>query len=152
ISEDDYKQRSALAARLEPEYKRLNSGEERKQDKEHINHLKNKNLKLEQQNKKLKNERDEVVRDKKLTMSLVQHGCKVIKENVGENVYHKGINMIDNRVKDKYKAKFRDMVSVDDSDKRMFKQKDNEINRKQFQEQIQNNKVRGKDKGFDLDR
>ncbi|MDW4320414.1 hypothetical protein QI119_12610, partial [Staphylococcus saprophyticus] len=79
-------------------------------------------------------------------------GCKVIKENVGENVYHKGINMIDNRVKDKYKAKFRDMVSVDDSDKRMFKQKDNEINRKQFQEQIQNNKVRGKDKGFDLDR
>lgn len=57
ISEDDYKalkQRSALAARLEPEYKRLNSGEERKQDKEHINHLKNKNLKLEQQNKKLK--------------------------------------------------------------------------------------------------
>ena len=155
ISEDDYKiliQRSALAARLEPEYKRLNSGEERKQDKEHINHLKNKNLKLEQQNKKLKNERDEVVQDKKLTMNLVQHGCKLIKENVGENVYHKGINMIDNRVKDKYKAKFRDMVSVDDSDKRMFKQKDNEINRKQFQEQIQNNKVRGKDKGFDLDR
>lgn len=91
-----------------------------------------------------------MVQDKKLIMNLVQHGCKLIKENVGENVYHKGINMIDNRVKDKYKAKFRDMVSVDDSDKRMFKQKDNEINRKQFQEQIQNNKVRGKDKGFDL--
>jgi len=155
ISEDDYKtlkKRSALAARLEPEFTRLNSGKERKQDKEDISRLTNENAKLKKQNKNLKNERDEVVREHKSDMSLVKQGCKLIKQTVGEQVYHKGINMIDDKVKSDYKARFREIVSVDDSDKRMFKQKDDKISQMQFDAQLQNNKVSDKDKGFDLDR
>lgn len=155
ISEDDYKtlkKRSALAARLEPEFTRLNSGKERKQDKEDISRLTNENTKLKKQNKNLKNERDEVVREHKSDMSLVKQGCQFIKNTFGEQVYHKGINMIDDKVKSDYKARFREIVSVDDSDKRMFKQKDNKISQMQFDAQIQNTKVRDKDKGFDLDR
>jgi hypothetical protein len=155
ISEDNYrtlKQRSDLAARLEPEFKRLNSGQERKQDKERINHLTNENAKLKKQNKNLKNERDEVINDHKSDMSLVKQGCQLIKKTFGEQVYHKGINMIDDKVKSDYKARFREIVSVDDSDKRMFKQKDDKISQMQFDAQIQNTKVRDKDKGFDLDR
>lgn len=155
ISEDNYKtlkQRSDLAARLEPEFTRLNSGQERKQDKERINHLTNENAKLKKQNKNLKNERDEVLNEHKSDISLVKQGCQFIKKTFGEQVYHKGINMIDDKVKSEYKARFREIVSVDDSDKRMFKQKDDKISQMQFDAQIQNTKVRDKDKGFDLDR
>ena len=155
ISGDDYKtlkKRSALAARLEPEFTRLNSGKERTQDKEDISRLTNENAKLKKQNKNLKNERDEVVRKHKSDMSLVKQGCQFIKNTFGEQVYHKGINMIDDKVKSDYKARFREIVSVDDSDKRMFKQKDDKISQMQFDAQLQNNKVRDKDKGFDFDR
>ncbi|PTF67211.1 hypothetical protein [Staphylococcus chromogenes] len=64
ISEDDYKilkQRSALAARLEPTFTELNSGKERKQDKEHIRRLQDENSKLTEQNKNVANERDAVI-------------------------------------------------------------------------------------------
>jgi hypothetical protein len=155
ISEDNYKtlkQRSDLAARLEPEFMRLNSGQERKQDKERINHLTNENAELKKQNKNLKNERDEVINEHKSDMSLVKQGCQFIKNTFGEKVYHKGINMIDDKVKSDYKARFREIVSVDDSDKRMFKQKDDKISQMQFDAQIQNTKVRDKAKGFDLGR
>ncbi|MEJ7520254.1 hypothetical protein WL507_13350, partial [Staphylococcus saprophyticus] len=153
ISEDDYKilkQRSALAARLEPTFTELNSGKERKQDKEHIKRLQDENSKLKKQNKKVANERDEVIREHKSDISLVKSGCKIIKQAVGEDVYHKGINMIDNKVKSNFKDKYREMVTVDDNDKRMFQRKDNEVKRMQFE----NSKMRskGKDKGFDLDR
>ena len=153
ISEDNYKilkQRSALAARLEPTFTELNSGKERKQDKEHIRRLQDENSKLKKQNKKVANERDEVIREHKSDISLVKSGCKIIKQAVGEDVYHKGINMIDNKVKSNFKDKYREMVTVDDNDKRMFQRKDNEVKRMQFE----NSKMRskGKDKGFDLDR
>ena len=153
ISEDDYKilkQRSALAARLEPTFTELNSGKERKQDKEHISRLQDENSKLKKQNKKVANERDEVIREHKSDISLVKSGCKIIKQAVGEDVYHKGINMIDNKVKSNFKDKYREMVIVDDNDKRMFQRKDNEVKRMQFE----NSKMRskGKGKGFDLDR
>ncbi|MGJ7589403.1 hypothetical protein, partial [Staphylococcus shinii] len=153
ISEDDYKilkQRSALAARLEPTFTELNSGKERKQDKEHIRRLQDENSKLKKQNKKVANERDEVIREHKSDISLVKSGCKIIKKAVGEDVYHKGINMIDNKVKSNFKDKYREMVTVDDNDKRMFQRKDNEVKRMQFE----NSKMRskGKGKGFDLDR
>lgn len=153
ISENDYKilkQRSALAARLEPTFTELNSGKERKQDKEHIGRLQDENSKLKKQNKKVANERDEVIREHKSDISLVKSGCKIIKQAVGEDVYHKGINMIDNKVKSNFKDKYREMVTVDDNDKRMFQRKDNEVKRMQFE----NSKMRskGKDKGFDLDR
>ncbi|MGI2302451.1 hypothetical protein, partial [Staphylococcus cohnii] len=103
-------------------------------------------------NKNLKNERDEVLNEHKSDISLVKQGCQFIKKTFGEQVYHKGINMIDDKVKSEYKARFREIVSVDDSDKRMFKQKDDKISQMQFDAQIQNTKVRDKDKGFDLDR
>ena len=163
LPEDDYKtlkKQAALSKRLEPEYKRVKSGEERQEDKSKIESLEKENRVIKKNYNKLSKSKNQVVEEKEqeeyqhiLTKKIVNHGCKFIKNTVGEKAYQKGLTAVDNTIKPEYRKSFRMLASVDENDKQMFESKDVEherqINQQRFEQQISESKQR--DKGFDLD-
>lgn len=149
ISEDNYKtlkKQAAVAKRIEPEFRRLSSNQERMDDQKLISNLEQKNRNLKQKNKRIESEKEDEKNNHQITKNIVKSGCKFIKEKVGEDIYQKGIYMLDNRIKQQFRNQYRDIVCVNDSDKNMFKQKDTKIKQKQV------DKKHNRDKGFGLDK
>lgn len=168
MKESDYKQlkkRSDLASKLEPEVTRLNSGEERQKDKRQIcklrdenEQLRDKKQTLSSENHKLKQKREKEQEEYNLKQFMFKHCCKYVKDFVGEKMYHKAISYVENKTKQQYKSRIREMLSVDDNDRQMFKDKEERIKREVAMNGVdidlaQSNEIsRGKDKGFDLDK
>src|SRR5699024_9027232 len=108
--------------------------------------LEQKNRNLKQKNKRIESEKENEKTNHQITKNIVKFGCKFIKEKDGEDIYQKGIYMLDNRIKQQFRNQYRDIVCVKDSDKNMYKQKDTKIKQNQV------DKKHNRDKGIDLDK
>jgi len=168
MKEEDYKQlkeHSDLASKLEPEVTRLNSGEERQKDKKQIRKLRDENEQLKDENQtlnaenhKLRQKREKEQEEHNLKQVMFKHCCKYVKDFVGEKMYHKAISYVENKTKQQYRSRVREMLSIDDSDRQMFKDKDERIKRQVAMNGVDIDLTKSdktskeKDRGWDLDK
>lgn len=168
MKEEDYNQlkiRSDIANKLESEVTRLNSGQERQEDKQQIHKLSDENEQLKEEkqalsseNYKLKQQREKEQEEHDLKQVMFKHCCKYIKNFVGEKMYHKAISYVENKTKQQYKSRVREMLSVDDNDRQMFKDKEERLKREAAMNGVdidltQPNEVqKRRDKGIDFDK
>ncbi|MDK9844914.1 MAG: plasmid recombination protein [Tetragenococcus halophilus] len=150
---DQLSEQAQYGRRIAPDYEKLMNGERYQELQEDLELQREKII--EQDNKmanakrnynKIKQEKDEMIKDQKETNQLLNKTCGVIKGWIGEKIYHKGIDYVDTHMQ--RNQKIRNIMTVDENDKSFFEKKDRVILQKQFEQQ---SIVKEQDKGFDLD-
>lgn len=158
LKEENYQtliKQANMAKRIEPEYDKLRNGEVIQSLKE-TNKKQNEKMNIARENfSKLTEERDaykvayenEVKRHKR-TVSFVKAICQQGKNIFGAENYRKVINRIDDSIKAQYKETYRDIVALDEEDKQIFHEKDENLKRRMWHKDRILNK---QSKDFDLE-
>lgn len=82
-------------------------------------------------------------------LGLAKELFGAVKTCVGENIYHKVIDKIDSHMQSGKKEIARTLMTTDENDKNLFKEKDKKLERKLFQQELKQMQAKDKDKGFD---
>ncbi|CAG7915114.1 hypothetical protein SSCS72_02935 [Mammaliicoccus sciuri] len=72
-----------------------------------------------------------------------------VKTVVGQEVYHNVIDKIDNHMQTNKKEVARTLMTTDENDKNLFKEKDKKLEQKLFQQELKQMQAMDKNKGFD---
>lgn len=110
---------------------------------------------INKQNEIIKAEREaheetkQKLSDKKRVVAFANELFGAVKTCVGENIYHKVIDKIDNHMQSNKKKIARTLMTTDENDKNLFKEKDKKLERMLFQQELKQMHEMDKNKGFD---
>ncbi|MDN6414951.1 hypothetical protein OXR01_13740, partial [Staphylococcus gallinarum] len=110
---------------------------------------------INKQNEIIKAEREaheetkQKLSDKKRVVAFANELFGAVKTCVGENIYHKVIDKIDSHMQSGKKEIARTLMTTDENDKNLFKEKDKKLEQMLFQQELKKMQEIDKNKGFD---